>query len=153
MKKITSLLLAILLVSSLHAQQSSSNDQPEIQLTVTKLFDALSARDAAAIRSQCTGDVRFNEYGEAWSIDTLISKAITKNTAPDFKRTNKLEFISTTIKGDVAWTTYNLHSVVIANGKNADVYWMETVILIRDDKKWKIQVLHSTRVNKSEVKR
>lgn len=68
----------------------------------------------------------------------------------DFKRTNKLDFTSTTIHGDVAWATYNLHSSITANGKDTEVYWMETVILIRDDdKKWKIKVLHSTRVNKS----
>ncbi len=149
MKQITLFLLAFLIINHVHAQQSHSKDQNEVQQTVIKAFDALSARDAEALRSVCTKDVRFNEYGEAWPIDTLIYKAMTKNTAADFKRTNALDFLSTTIKGDVAWTTYNLHSSIVANGKNAEVYWMETVIAVREEKKWKIRVLHSTRINKS----
>lgn len=124
-------------------------DEQQVQQTVKKLFDALSARDAAALRDQCTADVRFNEYGEAWTLDTLINRTITRNTATDFKRINTIDFISTTIQDEVAWATYNLHSSVTRNGKNSEVYWMETVILVREEKKWKITVLHSTRVNKN----
>jgi ketosteroid isomerase-like protein len=149
MKKIASLLLTLLLTNFVYAQQASSKDQQEVHQTVIRLFDALSARDAAALRNQCTADVRFYEYGEAWPADTLIHLAITKNTATDFRRTNTLDFIATTIKGDVAWTTYALHSAISANGKQAEVYWMETVILTYEEKSWKISVLHSTRVNKN----
>lgn len=124
-------------------------DEQQVQQTVKKLFDALSARDAAALRDQCTAVVRFNEYGEAWTLDTLINRTITRNIAADFKRTNTIDFISTTIQDEVAWATYNLHSSVTRNGKNSEVYWMETVILVREEKKWKITVLHSTRVNKN----
>lgn len=130
-------------------QKSLSKDQQEVQETVIKLFDALSNRDGSALKNQCTADVRFYEYGEAWPADTLIDLAITKNTATDFKRTNTLDFVSTTLKGDVAWTTYNLHSEGTSNGKNFSVYWMETVILVREAKKWKINVLHSTNLKKN----
>lgn len=146
MKSLT--LSALLLFAAQIAFSQVSTDQHEVQRTVIKVFDALSARNAAALRTLCTADVRFNEYGEAWTIDTLISKAILKNTDPDFKRTNTLDFLNTIIRGDVAWTTYNLHSSVLSRGKNIEVYWMETVIAIREEKKWKIQVLHSTRVDK-----
>lgn len=146
MKSLT--LSALLLFAAQIAFSQVSTDQHEVQQTVIKVFDALSARNAAALRTLCTADVRFNEYGEAWTIDTLISKAILKNTDPDFKRSNTLDFLNTIIRGDVAWTTYNLHSSVLSRGKNIEVYWMETVIAIREEKKWKIQVLHSTRVDK-----
>ena len=148
MKTITLLLSTLFLTSFVHAQQFSSKAQLEVQQTVIKLFDALSARDAEAMRSVCTKDVRFNEYGETWTIDTLIHEAITKNTETDFKLTNKLDFLSTSIQGDVAWTTYNLHSSVISKGRNIEVYWMETVIAVREEKKWKIKVLHSTNLDK-----
>ena len=147
MKQLLLWSLLLLITHSVFAQASTS--EQDVQQTVVKAFDALSARDAEALRKLCTTDVRFNEYGEAWPIHTLIRKAITKNTAADFKRTNTLDFLTTTVKGDVAWTTYNLHSVVTANSKNVEVYWMETVIAVREDKKWKIKVLHSTRVNKN----
>lgn len=149
MRKLASLLLVSIVTNVAFAQQSATKDQLEVQQTIIRLFDALSARDAQALRKECTTDVRFNEYGEAWPIDTLIHLAITKNTVPDFKRINTLDFVSTTIKGDVAWTTYNLHSQGASNGKDFSVNWMETVILVREAKKWKINVLHSTRVDKN----
>lgn len=131
------------------AYSSASTDEHEIQQTVIKLFDALSNRNAASLRNQCTTDVRFYEYGEAWTADSLINKAITRKTATDFKRINTLDFVSTTLKEDVAWTTYNLHSEGTSQGKNFSVDWSETVILVREEKKWKIKVLHSTLIKKT----
>lgn len=143
------LLVIVSLSQGLRAQTSSPSDEQQAQQAIIKLFDALSERDATALRNQCTADVRFYEYGQAWTADTLINKAITKNTVADFKRINKLDFISTTVKADVAWTTYNLHSDITSNGKHVDVYWLETVVLIREEKKWKVKVLHSSFIKKN----
>lgn len=142
------ILSLVIITNASLAQVQFNSAEKDVRQTVISVFDALSARDATALRKACTTDVRFNEYGEAWSVDTLINKAITKITAPDFKRINKLDFLSTTIKGDVAWTTYNLHSSVTANDKQVEVYWMETAVLVREHKKWKVTVLHSTRTKK-----
>lgn len=141
-------IVLLMIVLGTNTTQAQTPEQ-EVQQIVIKAFDALSNRDEKALRALCTTDAKFNEYGEVWSVDTLVNLAITKNTEAQFKRTNKLDFIATTIKGDVAWTTYNLHSAIFTQGKNLDVYWMETVIAVREDKKWKIKVLHSTRVNKN----
>jgi hypothetical protein len=127
--------------------QHSKHDQ-DVQERVIKLFDALSNRDAEGLKKQCTADVRFYEYGEAWPVDTLIDLAITKNTAADFKRTNKFEFLNTTIQGNTAWITYKLQSDITKNGKSISIYWLETVILVMEEKMWKIKVLHSTRIDK-----
>lgn len=129
------------------AQHSIADE--DVQQPVIKVFDALASRDAESLKKQCTADVRFYEYGEAWPVDTLIDLAITKNTAADFKRINKLDFISTSIQGDAAWTTYNLQSDITKNGKSITIFWMETVILVFEEKKWRIKVLHSTRTNKN----
>jgi mannose-6-phosphate isomerase-like protein (cupin superfamily) len=123
--------------------------EQEAQQAVIKVFDALSNRDAVSLRSNCTSDVRFYEYGEAWTADSLVNKAITRNTAADFKRTNRLDFVSTTVKEDVAWITYNLNSEITSKGKNFVVHWLETVVLVREEKKWKVKVLHSTLIKKS----
>lgn len=144
MKKTTVLLLVFCLSNVLYAQ--SADDQKAVQQTVTAVFDALSNRNASDLRSNCTADVRFYEYGQTWTVDTLINLAITKNTATDFKRGNKFDFINTTVKGDVAWATYKLQSDINQNGKSVSVYWMETVVLVQENKKWKINVLHSTRL-------
>lgn len=143
MKKSILILLLIFSVALVNAQ---SKDENAVQQTVIKLFDALSNKDSSGLKDQCAADVKFYEYGEAWSIEFLIKNAIVKNTATDFKRTDKFNFVNTTINGNTAWTTYNLFSTIISNGENVSIHWMETVVLIKDKKRWKIKLLHSTLV-------
>ena len=143
---ITSLILLYSIVAG--AQQNPTKTQLEVQQPIINIFQALSNWDSVSLRNNCTPDVRFYEYGESWTIDTLIHRAITKNIATDFKRTNTFEFINTTIKCDVAWATYNLTSTITSNGNERIVNWTETVILLRDKKQWKLAVLQSTRVGK-----
>lgn len=130
-------------------KSAAITQEQEAQQTVKSLFAALSNRDAKGVRSVCTQDVKFYEYGEAWPADTLIHKAITKNTAADFKRINTLDFVSTTIQDHVAWTTYNLHSDVTSKGKNFSIHWLETTVLVRETEGWKVKVLHSTLIKKN----
>lgn len=144
------IIIAISILSSIiaEAQQSSSKNQQEVQQTIITIFQALSNRDEVSLRNNCTQDVRFYEYGQTWTIDTLIHRAITKNIATDFRRANKLDFINTTLKGNVAWATYNLTSSITSNGREIVVNWNETAILLKDKKQWKLAVLQSTRLTK-----
>lgn len=141
-------MLCSLICFSVSLSAQPSGQDREVRQPIVKLFDALSDRNAAAVRSECTDDVRFYEYGNAWPVDTLIDLAITKNTAADFKRINTFEFLNTTIAGNAAWVTYNLQSDITRNGKNSSIHWQETVILVHGQNGWKIRVLHSTRVDK-----
>ncbi|MBX2900556.1 MAG: hypothetical protein KF775_12950 [Cyclobacteriaceae bacterium] len=142
------IIITITILSSIGAgaQESAFKSQQEVQQTIIHVFEALSNRDEGNLRNNCTSDVRFYEYGKTWTIDTLIHLAITKNTGTDFKRTNKLDFINTTLKGNVAWATYNLTSNITRNEKEITVKWNETAILLKDKKRWKLAVLQSTRV-------
>lgn len=148
MKKLP-LLLAVFLTGTAHAQDSFSKEEKAVQQTVHQLFDALSNRNATELKTNCTDDVRFYEYGKVWTLDTLTSKAITKNSAVDFKRVNTINFISTTIHENAAWATYHLQSEIISNGKQRSVKWLETVILVNEDNRWRIKVLHSTSIQQN----
>jgi ketosteroid isomerase-like protein len=151
MNKILPTFALLLFTFPLCAQPGGSTNTPEheVQQTIIQLFDALTQRDAVRIKNYCTTDVRFYEYGQTWTLDTLINKAITKNTAPDFKRTNKLDFVNTTLQGDAAWATYNLYSEVTREGKSTSLHWLETVVLVKDEKIWRVKVLHSSLIKKS----
>ena len=144
LKKIIILILAIYISTLLHAQQQLTKDQQEVHQAVINFFGALSNRDSVGLKDNCTADILLFETGSTWNADTLILKAITLNTATDFKRTNTFDFINTTVADNTAWVTYNLHSEITRNGKQATVQWMETVIVIKEKQKWKIKVLHST---------
>ena len=82
-------------------------------------------------------------------MDTLISKAITQNTATDFKRTNTFDFINTKTDKTTTWLTYRLSSIIKKDGKDVTMQWLETVILAKQKKQWKVKHLHSTLIKKS----
>jgi ketosteroid isomerase-like protein len=149
MKKIQLLLIAISFSALLQAQAQLTESQQAVQQTVTKLFDALSNRDAVSLKKYCTDDITLYEYGMAWNMDTLINRAITLNTATDFKRINTISFINTTINSNAAWATYYLNSEIIKDGKQAAVKWLETVILINEKDNWKVKVLHSSLIKRN----
>jgi Domain of unknown function (DUF4440) len=149
MKKIIHLLIAIVLSCQLHAQNQLSKNQQAIQQAVILLFDALSNRDSISLKTYSTADITLYEYGQVWNIDTLILKAITLNQSADFKRTNSFEFINTTTDKNTALVTYRLRSVIIKDGKQVTVQWLETVVLVKEKKQWKVKHLHSTLIKRS----
>lgn len=147
-KKIA-LLLAITISTLLQAQQLPTSQKQAVQQSIIKLFNALSNRDSVSLKAYCTADITLYEYGQVWNIDTLILKAITLNQSTDFKRTNSFQFINTTIDKAMALVTYSLQSQVAKDDKQATVQWLETVVLVKAKKKWKVKHLHSTLINRS----
>jgi len=144
MKAISLLILVLSLSRVVQAQQSLTRGQQAVQKTVIDFFEALSNRDSLNLKNYCTADILLVEYGQVWNLDTLIRKAIRTNTASDFKRINTLDFITSSVENKTAWTTYNLHSEIIREGKKISRHWLETVVAVKVKNKWKIGVLHST---------
>ena len=142
-------MIAIVLAGQLYAQGQLTRNQQAVQQTVIKLFDALSNRDSVSLKAHSTADITLYEYGQVWNIDTLILKAIIQNQSADFKRTNSFDFINTTVDKTMAWVTYRLQSIVIREGKETTVQWLETVILVKEKKRWKVKHLHSTLIKRS----
>lgn len=143
------LLFISLSAISVQAQLRLTKEQQAVQQTVIKMFDALSDRDSLGLKNYCTADIQLFEYGQEWNIDTLILKAITQNQAGDFKRTNTFDFIKTTSDKTTAWVTYRLQSVITREGKQVTVQWLETVVLTKEKKLWKLKHLHSTLIKRS----
>lgn len=142
-------LFLLLSASVLTSQNHWTQNQLMAQRTVINTFDALSNRDPSGIKSLCTEDVTFYEYGQIWTLDTLIHKAITTNTSPDFKRINTFDFIQTNVDKKSASLTYRLYSTVFKDGKQSLVEWLETMILARVKKQWKVKHLHSTLIKRT----
>jgi ketosteroid isomerase-like protein len=148
LKKIVLLIITFSLSTFFQAQQLFTKGQREVQQAVVKMFEALSNRDSVSLKAHCTTDITLYEYGQIWSIDTLINKAITMNTAADFKRTNTFEFISTEKDKKIAWVTYWLTSVITKDSKQTTVQWLETVLVAKQRKHWKVKHLHSTMIKR-----
>lgn len=142
------LFIALLFPASVFAQ-TISKEEKAAQQTVEKMFATLTNTDTTALKLYCTTNVKFYEYGQIWTIDTLIQKVMQTKFIPDFKRTNSFEFVNTIINKRIAWTTYYLQSTFTRNGKEEIIKWMETIVLVKEKKNWKINVLHSTRISKN----
>ena len=140
------LFIAFLFTATVNAQ-TITPEQATVQHTIENLFAALTNVDTTAMKTFTTSNVRLYEYGQVWTMDTLIQKVVQGKSIPGFKRTNKFEFVNTTINTKTAWVTNYLQSTFTRNGKEEIVKWMETVVLIKEKKQWKINVLHSTRLN------
>lgn len=147
MKK-SSFLLMLMFVAVAATSQPANKQEQAVQQTIQNLFDALSNRDSAGLRSHSTADVHFYEYGEVWTIDTLIKRVMFIKPA-DYKRTNSFDFVKTTIDGNTAWVTYYLRSEITRNGKKELVKWMETVVLVKQKEQWKIKLLHSSLISRT----
>lgn len=148
LRKRVLLVLAISMAGYSQAQRSSARDKLQVRQAVVEMFDALSKRDSVSLKAHCTPDISLYEYGEVWNLDSLIGKAITRNTADDFKRTNNFEFISTETDKNMAWVSYLLNSAITRNGKQTTIQWLETVFLERQGKDWKVKHLHSTLIKR-----
>jgi ketosteroid isomerase-like protein len=147
-QKIAFVLLFISTTTLVSSQSTSNAEVKNIQQTITGFFEALSNRDSSWLKSYCTADIILYENGSTWNADSLIRQAITLNTGSDFSRKNHFDFVNTGISAKTAWASYHLRSEVTRNGKHFSIHWLETVILIKEHKQWKIKVLHSTLVSR-----
>lgn len=144
MRKIVLFFIALAFTGRGAAQDKLSGDQLAVQQIMAGVFESLTNRDSVTLKELCSRDVRFYEYGMTWTIDSLIRRGITENQATDFTRTNSLEFLETAINGQTAWATYRLRSIITRAGKETQVEWLETVVLVKDKKRWILKVLHSS---------
>jgi ketosteroid isomerase-like protein len=129
---------------SVFAQRTS--DTESVQQTLTGFFDALADRNVERMTSFCTPDLIILEDGMLWNLDTLARLINNRGAITDFKRINKLDFVNTEIHKKTAWTYYRNHASITANGRNFQIDWLESAILIRRSKSWKLKLLHSTTI-------
>ena len=146
------LLSAILLfaVVCVDAQQKVTKDQSKVNNTVVAMFKALADGDIEKLKTYCTNDIIILEDGAIWNLDTL-TQLMSQDKPADFKRINSFQFIDTRVSRNVAWTTYNNQAEVTYNDRHVLIKWLETAILIRERKLWKIKTLHSTLLERNQT--
>jgi hypothetical protein len=129
------------------SQNKLTTDQQQVQKTITEMFRGIAESDQEQVRHNCTTDIKILENGVVWNIDSLVSK-INERKSLSYTRINTLDFIETTINRNVAWAFYNNQADVTLNGQSGTIKWLESALLIKDGKEWKIKLLHSTLVER-----
>jgi hypothetical protein len=136
------LLLALFLTVRTASAQPTAQEK-EIQGVVTHFFDALAKFDEAGMQAELSPGFTLLEDGLVWNLDSLV-RAIQPRNQPSFSRINHFDFLRTEQKGEAAWVYYRNAADFRFNGKTGQIKWLESAVLIRQDKRWKLHVLHST---------
>ncbi len=119
------------------------SDTNELHRPIIRFFDGLSLVREDLIVDNTTKDFLLLEAGLLWNNDTLINRIRPlKNT--NFERKNEFKFIATKQQGNIAWVSYWNQATISRNGNSRILKWLESVVLVKEDERWKIQLMHST---------
>jgi len=132
--------LSLTITSTSYAQEAPFK-------VVQELFSAMSAVDHKKMQSLVTGDFQLLEVGEDWDIKDLI--AVIKPS--DYRRRNFFHVINSRVHGDIAWVSYWNKATFSKGEVNEAVAWLESAVLVKENSRWKIQMLHSTRIPAEKI--
>jgi ketosteroid isomerase-like protein len=118
-------------------------DHPALQ-PVKELFAAMSKHDGKAMQETATEDFQLLEHGEDWTMQKLID-AVQPKGKP-YVRRNFFCQIRAREKGDIAWISYWNKAEIQSESGGRTVVWLESAVMIKKDNQWKVQLLHSTRL-------
>tara|TARA_B100001063_G_scaffold244594_1_gene277760 strand:- start:166 stop:633 length:468 start_codon:yes stop_codon:yes gene_type:complete len=138
MHKIQNILLFIILVTS-----TASHGQEVPFKAVQDLFSAISEVNHTKMKSVVTDDFQLLEVGEDWDINQLINVV---NPSEYFRR-NYFSVIRLETSGNFSWVSYWNKATFTKGERVEEVVWLESAVLIKENEKWKIQMLHSTKIN------
>lgn len=151
MKKSFQLLLMLFLTASAAAQTSTESDEELIKdLIVDSFQDIFSNLDPETLGTYYTEGFLLLENGEVWDLEIItnyMNRANQQQNQPE--RINSFEFIETRIEGKMAWTAYHNKASFEKDGEVVgEMNWLESATAIKTEDGWKLQMLHSTVVEK-----
>lgn len=144
MKKLLFLLLCSFYAIAVNAQDKTK-EQIGAEQSVVQFFEALSALDLDKMRYY-TKDIEFIEHGEVWDLEVLIDR-IKPMVSSGLKRINTIRFTKTVVKANIAWVIYYNTADFEMKGEKDQAKWLESVVLIKDEGRWKLSLLHSTELD------
>jgi len=122
-------------------------DHPAFE-PVKALFAAMSEQDGKAMQDTSTEDFQLLEHGEEWTMQKLVA-VVQANRTPH-ERKNFFKQIRTRQTGDVAWVSYWNKAEIRRATELRIIVWLESAVMVKVDDEWKIQLLHSTRVESNK---
>ncbi len=120
-----------------------AEDHPAFQ-PIKELFAAMSKHDGQAMQEKATVDFQLLEHGEVWTMQKLVD-AVQPKGEP-YERKNFFKQIRARQEGDVAWLSYWNKAEIRRKSGLRTVVWLESAVVVKEGDRWKIQLLHSTRL-------
>lgn len=144
-------LLFLLFSPAAFSQTSPESDERKVQQLIQDSFDGIfSAFDSNLLLNFYTPDFLLFEQGEIWDM-AFIQNYLTRaqaNPNPS-TRNNRFEFIQTKVEGNRAWVGYWNYATITRDGEVIrEIKWLESATAVKTDSGWRLDMLHSTRVEK-----
>ena len=151
MKKKFQLLLMLFVTGTTVAQTQIKSDEAQIKDLIEDSFQEIfSDLDPETLPKYYTDDFLLLEDGEVWDIKIItnyMNRAKQQQNQP--VRINSFDFIEVKVLGDMAWTAYHNKASFEKDGEVVgEMNWLESATAIRTQEGWKLQMLHSTVVEK-----
>lgn len=153
MKNLFLLIMMLVLCLPLHAQTATREDEELVKKLIIDSFqDLLSDAKIDKIDTYYTRDFLLLEHGEVWTNDSInkyMKMMLKMEKRPE--RINSFDFIEVKINGDMAWTAYHNTAEFKLDGKKVgEMNWLESASAIKTENGWKLELLHSTRIEREE---
>lgn len=138
-------LLLSFALSSLDCSSQQTNDSATIVKLLKEDYATMGTLDIRAHLTNLTNDYLLLEHGEVWDAKTEIDSIYKKYADSIFTRTDFFTFQTVKISGDMAYGVWFLRSEFKQNGTITELKWNESGVFQRENGRWKIALIHSSR--------
>jgi hypothetical protein len=140
--------VAVMLPGCVHHRTIDCPTSPqangEIERTVTDFFAALRNEDRARFEHLTTASFYSFDNGKRFAGTELVD-VVHNAHARGVELNWSIDHLDTKVRCDVAWSAWeNIGSAGIPPNVQP-VHWLESAVLVRDEKSWKIAFFHSQR--------
>jgi hypothetical protein len=121
-----------------------------VEQVVQHVFDDIwSAKKAELLTKYHTEDFILLEHGEVWTNDTIANWCErAKKRDQGIKRINSFDFFEAKREGNRIWMAYHNYATIKKDTLQRNLQWLESIVAIKKDSVWKLEMMHSTRVNR-----
>ena len=139
-------LFLVFLLLFLNSKSQSGADSIEIVNLIAKDYKTMGNWDIKTHMQNCTDKYLLIENGEIWTMKEE-SDYYRKNSGRVMTRRDYFDFKHVRVQGVFAYAVYNLTSEIVENGATKTVNFAESIICKKIEGKWKIEVIHSTKLD------
>lgn len=128
----------------------NKEDFKAVEQVVQGVFDDIwSLKKAELLSKYHTEDFILLEHGEVWTNDTIANWCIrAKKRDQGIERINSFEFFKAKREGNRIWMAYHNYAILKSDSLVRKAQWLESIVAIKQDSTWKLELMHSTRVNR-----
>ncbi|MGY8985286.1 MAG: DUF4440 domain-containing protein [Sphingomonadales bacterium] len=115
---------------------------------VQEFFGAMSSNSFEKMKGFLTPDFHLLEAGEVWDKEVLVNSFARGDAG--IQRRNFFSLIKIKDNNSSVWISYWNKAILAIGDKVRTVRWLESAIMVKKKGIWKIQMLHSTRLQEKQ---